>query len=48
MVSRLGLAGEIDRTYVSRYEAGALSQYIAKKLPAQKKETPTLIIIGVR
>jgi transcriptional regulator with XRE-family HTH domain len=24
MVSRLGLAGEIDRTYVSRYEAGTL------------------------
>ena len=24
IVNRLGLAGEIDRTYVSRYEAGAL------------------------
>lgn len=24
MVTRLGLAGEIDRTYVSRYEAGTL------------------------
>ena len=24
MVSRLGLTGEIDRTYVSRYEAGVL------------------------
>ena len=24
MVNRLGLAGEIDRTYVSRYEAGTL------------------------
>lgn len=24
MVNRLGLAGEIDRTYISRYEAGAL------------------------
>lgn len=24
MVSRLGLAGEIDRTYISRYEAGTL------------------------
>jgi transcriptional regulator with XRE-family HTH domain len=24
MVNRLGLAGKIDRTYISRYEAGAL------------------------
>ena len=29
MVNRLGLAGEIDRTYVSRYEAGALEPPLA-------------------
>lgn len=29
MVSRLGLADEIDRTYVSRYEAGSLEPPLA-------------------
>lgn len=32
MVGRLGLAGDIDRTYISRYEAGALEPPLAALL----------------